>query len=230
MTELDPRWSVDPVAVAAGLVEPEHHAIVEELRRVDPAFRAEIERSHKLLVALGSLPGPAWDPVPPPRLDVERVLGARTGASRRLRPRPLVVALGVAAALAFVVAGVAITRSRSSGTERTSRVELAPLTGSAPDLRAAVTLPPDAGGEVRLQISGAAPTPPGYIEELWFMDDGTHLVSVGTFRVAADGSADVTFATAADAHQYHYVDVSLEPEDGNPAHSGDSVLRSSELG
>jgi hypothetical protein len=48
---------------------------------------------------------------------------------------------------------------------------------------------------------------------------------MGTFRVAADGSVDAHMPVAVDVRRYRLVDVSLEPDDGNPAHSRTSVMR-----
>ena len=56
-------------------------------------------------------------------------------------------------------------------------------------------------------------------------DRPQELVAIGTYRVGSDGRADVRFHTSANPHAYRYVDVSLERDDGNPAHSGDSILR-----
>lgn len=48
---------------------------------------------------------------------------------------------------------------------------------------------------------------------------------MGTFRVASSGSVDIHMPVAVDVTRYALVDVSLEPDDGNPAHSNTSVLR-----
>jgi anti-sigma-K factor RskA len=51
------------------------------------------------------------------------------------------------------------------------------------------------------------------------------MVSMGTFRVASSGSVDIHMPVAVDVTRYALVDVSLEPDDGNPVHSNTSVLR-----
>jgi anti-sigma-K factor RskA len=58
--------------------------------------------------------------------------------------------------------------------------------------------------------------------EAWLADDRGRMVSMGTFRVA---SIDIHMPVAVDVTRYALVDVSLEPDDGNPAHSNTSVLR-----
>ena len=61
----------------------------------------------------------------------------------------------------------------------------------------------------------------GYLE-LWLIDPTvSRLVSLGPLR--ADGIYDVP--AGVDPAQFPIVDVSVEPVDGNPTHSGDSVLR-----
>ena len=56
--------------------------------------------------------------------------------------------------------------------------------------------------------------------------DARRMVSLGTFTVGRDGRAVVTLPVTADPRRYPVMDVSIEPADGNPAHSGHSVLRS----
>jgi hypothetical protein len=51
------------------------------------------------------------------------------------------------------------------------------------------------------------------------------MVSMGTFRVGDDGRVDVHMPVAVDVSKYALVDVSLEPDDGDPGHSDRSVLR-----
>lgn len=61
----------------------------------------------------------------------------------------------------------------------------------------------------------------GYIE-VWMIDPTvTRMVSLGPLR--ADGSYDLP--DTMDPSDYPIVDISAEPNDGNPAHSGTSLLR-----
>jgi hypothetical protein len=48
---------------------------------------------------------------------------------------------------------------------------------------------------------------------------------MGPFRVARDGRVDAHMPIAVDLRKYRVVDVSLEPDDGDPAHSSRSVMR-----
>ena len=62
--------------------------------------------------------------------------------------------------------------------------------------------------------------------EAWLADARGRMVSMGTFRVGRDGSVDAHMAVAVDVRRYRLVDVSLEPDDGNPgALRARSVMR-----
>ncbi len=82
----------------------------------------------------------------------------------------------------------------------------------------------DEGG-LRVRVSGLAPSRPGGFYELWLLDGPERLVSLGSFRVPASGTAEVTVPLPVDPAEFRFVDVSVEPADGDPGHSGVSVLR-----
>jgi hypothetical protein len=75
--------------------------------------------------------------------------------------------------------------------------------------------------ELRLDVTGLT-TGNGFYE-VWLLDaDGKRLVSLGLL----DGSsATFPLPPQVDLTDFPVVDVSLEPADGNPAHSGDSIVR-----
>jgi hypothetical protein len=75
-------------------------------------------------------------------------------------------------------------------------------------------------GSVEISVRGLPRTHGTY--EAWLYDSVVDAVSLGTF----DGRTDTIRARLpARAVGYRFIDVSLEPRDGNPNHSGDSVLR-----
>jgi len=80
---------------------------------------------------------------------------------------------------------------------------------------------------LRVQVSGLAPSPAGEFYELWLMDGPTRLVSLGSFRVPSSGAAEVAVPLPVPLRDFAFIDVSVEREDGDPAHSGESVLRGS---
>ena len=133
------------------------------------------------------------------------------------RRRAWWVGLGVAAAAVVVVVTLAITRRGDDATV-VAAVELERLgdTGSG----RAELLDRDGTFQVRLETEGLDPDD-GYLE-LWLIDPTvTRLVSLGPLRT--DGIYDIP--AGVDPAAFPIVDVSVEPVDGDPTHSGDSVLR-----
>jgi len=180
------------------------------------------------------LPGavPGGDRSPPPLRSVE---GAGAGAPRHARRRGSgrgaherrswgLAAAAAAAVVVLIVGGVALARrDDDSGGSVVASAELEPLpdepTGAATPVRADLI---DKGGSLQLDLStGDLPAPAGFYE-VWLIDtDISGMVSLGPAR------ADGTYAVPADVDPtaFPIVDVSLEPPDGNPTHSGVSVLR-----
>ncbi|WP_443047092.1 anti-sigma factor [Streptomyces sp. HB2AG] len=75
---------------------------------------------------------------------------------------------------------------------------------------------------LRISVDGLPPTK-GYFE-VWLMDRShTRLVSLGT--LGPDGSAVLPLPDNVDFAEYTLVDVSDQPFNGSPEHSGRSVVR-----
>lgn len=82
----------------------------------------------------------------------------------------------------------------------------------------------DADGEIHLVINAShmAPPPEGSAYELWLIDrEVTDPRSLGTVT----GNADVIVPATIDTAAHPIVDISLEPDDGDSAHSGHSLMR-----
>ncbi|MEH0108803.1 anti-sigma factor [Tersicoccus sp. MR15.9] len=151
--------------------------------------------------------------------------GAGSAPRRRRRPGARTwsfVAGAVVAAL--VVLGVAWGISARSGGQVLATANLAPVAASGGTGSGSAELERTANGieELRLQVGGDRVR--GYPEVWLIAKDGRRMVSLGTLH---DGSAVLPVPAGLDVHDYATVDVSDEPFDGNPAHSGDSVLRGS---
>jgi anti-sigma-K factor RskA len=99
-------------------------------------------------------------------------------------------------------------------------------------------VPAGASGEVRLtgvsegggekavlDVSGLAPNRDGEFYELWLLGAEGELVALGSFKVEPDGASQIEVPVPVDPAEFQYFDVSIEPEDGSPDHSGRSVLR-----
>ena len=222
------RWPVAPAAVALDLLEPEEQPVAARLVAEDPSFRAEVERLRSTTAALVGLDQEAWEPEAPPALDrghadeapPPRVDDARRSPSRRR-------AIGVALAAVAAVAVAALVLVRSGGDDAIppappTTLALRPLPGVAG--RAQLTLN-GPGTEAELRGAGLRPSGAHDYYEAWLADDRGRMVSMGTFRVRPDGRVDVHMEVAVDVSRYALVDVSLEPDDGDPAHSDRSVLR-----
>jgi anti-sigma-K factor RskA len=221
-------WPLSPAAVALDALEPGERAQSERLLADDPTFRAEVERLRGATLALTALDRTVWEPVPPPPLRSDiidnpqergsaRVIPLRRAVRRRRRPLLAAAAsLTAAAAAALAIALVA------GGPEQPGGTTIALKALNHPPGRASLTI---AGSEATLTGRGLPPSGPHDYYEAWLADARGRMVSMGTFRVSGDGRVDAHMAVAVKVSDYQLVDVSLEPDDGNPGHSDTSVLR-----
>jgi anti-sigma factor RsiW len=166
------------------------------------------------------LPRHSWSPV-------RRSTGGRSGRPvPRHRARLLTVAAGVVVLVALVgglLGGVVL--GRASNTDPTPvAAALHPVTGGVP-VGDAVGEAKVASSEVKLAVRGL-PRPPGSdFYEVWLFDPPTgRMLAVGV--LPPNGKGSYSLAPGAD-HGYSAVEISLEPDDGNPNHSTMSVLRGS---
>lgn len=165
-----------------------------------------------------ALPSLAPAPVLPPlRLDRGRGGSPGRGRGRRL------LAAAAAVAVVTAVGGVAAwQRSDDEGTPA-SRDRVAPLLAVGDGPGGEVRTATDAGGTDLTIVADQLPAAgAGAFYQAWLLDPDTNkMLSLGPlsgdtsrFRVDSDLVAD-----------YSEVDVSLESDDGDPAHSATSVLR-----
>jgi anti-sigma-K factor RskA len=228
------RWPVAPAAVALDLLDPAERPLAQRLAAQDPAFRAEVTRLRATTAALAALGADAWELEAPPPLDAHEAapVAPRAEARRWSRravaaaPRRRRLALLATAAATAAAAVLAVVLLRAGGdpvpAPPPTTLALRPLPGVSG--RAQLTLN-GAGTEAELRGAGLRPSGLHDYYEAWLADDRGRMVSMGTFRVRPDGRVDVHMEVAVDVSRYALVDVSLEPDDGNPAHSDRSVLR-----
>jgi hypothetical protein len=185
---------------------------------------------------------PVKPPRRPPEKDRDRAAAARELDDRlKLEPEPersrrggllavlaLVAVLGVVAAL-LLSGGDDDDDSNESGSQPAPAQD-GPGPGDGRDGRTARLSPlADGRGDGRLEVTdeGATitvrglPNPSGSYQ-VWLYDSVVRAKSLGTF---AGASGRLRVQLPADARRYRFLDVSLEPADANPNHSGDSVLR-----
>jgi anti-sigma-K factor RskA len=170
------------------------------------------------------------DPPPPDLWDrivagvEDEEAAARPVPLRTARPRAgrwlaaaaaVVVAVVLAASLARLVAGPPAdieARARLTSEGLAARND---LVGSA------ALLDTDGHREIDLDLPGL-PDAGGSYYELWLLaPDGSRLQSLGI----TTGEGRYAVPAGIDPRGYPLVDVSREPADGNPAHSGDSLVR-----
>lgn len=224
---------------------------LDDLATEDSELAAELEGLLGVVAALETLPEGAWERVDTPALpplppltalpEVERadagpgagVAGGDAGGVvvplRRRVSMPRFAA--VAASVALLAAGVGIGAVAFNGG---SAAEPAPA-GPAIELVSFDQGGPDAAGEVRplasaegsltLDVSGLDPSLPGQIYTLWLIDPDSNLLTLGSFLVPAGGATTVTVPLPVDLEDFWAVDVSIEESNGDPGHSGRSVLR-----
>jgi hypothetical protein len=142
-------------------------------------------------------------------------------AAKGRRRRPL---LGLAAALVIAVIAAAVLWTvgplRPDGSGRS--VPLAGVGAVSASGRASMA---GTGGDRRMTVtaSGLPALAPGQFYEVWLLDpDAGTVFPVGV--LAADGRARFTLPASV-VGRYQAVDISLEADDGDPAHSKHSLLR-----
>lgn len=127
--------------------------------------------------------------------------------------------VGAAAAVLAVVGGVVVA-TRSS--EPTPNVVASVTLDRLGDTGSGGAELIDDDGTYRLLVDTEGLDPGDGFLEVWVIDrEVSRLISLGPLR--SDGTYDLP--PGIDPADFPVVDVSVEPLDGDPAHSGDSVLR-----
>jgi anti-sigma-K factor RskA len=198
-------------------LDPGERAEVERRLAGDAELRAEIEAARALTARLEALPEEAW-PVESP---APAESTARPTRHWTVRPAFALAALLVVAALGFGL-GALLTGGGSTKTAPT--LVLRPLEPTAGE-EATVAMP--APGEMLFTAEGLPALEAGQYYEIWLMSSTSKLVPVASFRVGADGHAQVRVPLPADPTSYRYFDVSRQVAGAGTEHSADSVLRGS---
>jgi anti-sigma-K factor RskA len=180
--------------------------------------RRELDRArqtHNLLRQLAATE-------PPPELKDQLLVQVRGEIPARSAGGWWFWASAAAALLVVAVLGLglfrAITDDSSSGV---------PLTATA--------LAPEAGGEVRveevgenfrveLEVWGMPELEKDEYYEMWYYAADGGRISCGTFRVGPEGRTTVNLTAPASASDYPDIEITREPDDGDPGSSGEDVL------
>lgn len=182
--------------------------------------------------------GTAAELVAPPDAVRDRVLAEIAGVAApvvALEPRrrraggvPLWL-VGVAAALALVV-GLGLGRSTVSAPtppvdDSGAVVAAADLTAlDSDDPRGRAEAVSDDGDIVTVSVSASSLGDASGFHEVWLINvDGKRMVALGILARSDDGSFEVPRRLLDEG--YRILDISVEPDDGDPTHSGVSLAR-----
>jgi len=150
----------------------------------------------------------------------DELAARRAGAGRRAS---LLLAAAAAAIGIAVGAAGAVLLSGDDGSPTTqvvAQAELAALPDRTGSGSASVRT---SGAERVLEVDVSDLTQGDGFYEVWLLDsEAQRLVSLGLLEGT---SGTFPLPDAVDVAEYPVVDVSIEPTDGDPAHSGDSVVR-----
>lgn len=199
-------------------------AVSAVARRVEPADRLVAPRPQVWDRIVAQLDDDAAAPAADPVATVTELAPRAAGRGwRRVLP------LAAAAAVGIVVGSggmYAVTQSGSSAPEPTpvAVAQLKPFDDPKASGTAVVQASARNERTVTVRVTGLPAHPAGAFYEVWLMDpSNSHLVALGVLDAQGQG----TFAVPAglDLGAYSAVDVSVQPMNGSPLHSGDSPVR-----
>jgi hypothetical protein len=191
------------------------------LRQPGPRVWAGIADALELDEALRADPLGAEAPALRAVEDVQRA-APRPAVAARPRRRLLVVALAAAAAV-LLVGGAGVGLLVAQPKPRTLATATLDAFPQWPGARGTAVLERLPDGREVVAVTTTVQPQADTDHEVWLMTAGAkRLVSLGLLHGTSG-----TFAVPAgiDLGRYRLVDVSDEPRDGNPAHSGDSIVR-----
>lgn len=198
----------------------------------DPDLQAEVDAFARV-VAVASDPAEAAGPAPDhlwEGIAAEAFGDEGTGDQEAggrvvpLRPRSRWIPLAaLGAAAAALVAVLVVTGGPGSEPAPVAAATLQPLGGADVEPVTGRFVVADGSPRLDVDLSALPDTTDGFYE-IWLLDpeDG-RMVSLGPAR--PDGTYALPSGVAVD--DYPTVDVSVEPHDGDPTHSGASILRGS---
>ena len=181
-----------------------------------PVARAATHRPDSSVVSLDNLesapPGPVTASTENPKV----------ASVRPLRRRRVLVAAaaGVIGLVGGIAVGVASTTGGSLREQIVAEAALDALPGWTASGSARVEIAVDGHRSVVIDLQAAAATS---LREVWLLNaDASSLISIGFL----DGSTGrFSIPASVDLARYPLVDVSAESADGDPAHSGHSIVR-----
>lgn len=102
-----------------------------------------------------------------------------------------------------------------------------PLIATAPASEAGGEARVEENGEnirVELEVWGMPELKEDEYYDMWYYAEGDGRISCGTFRVGPEGRTTVNLSAPATAGDYPEIEITLEPDNGDPEASGEDVL------
>lgn len=215
--------------------DPDELALLALGEAIDPAGAdhvAHCDQCSRELAALRDVVdigrasgGPAQLATPPPQLwdRISEQLATEPVPMRRRFPGWLGL---VAATVAGILIGAGIVTLNNSGAPEqiVASAQLTPLPGDPNRGDAEATLN-QSGSGYTITVKATGVSNPAGFYEVWLLDEkNMGLVALGTL---SPGQTEATFPVpqGVDLQTFNAVDISDEPLDGNPGHSGATVMR-----
>ena len=130
-----------------------------------------------------------------------------------------------AAAVLLVVALLGVGILREITGDSSTGVPLTATTALAPDAGGQVQVEEDGENfQVALEVWEMPKLEEDEYYEMWYYAEDGDRISCGAFRVGPDGRTTVNLTAPSTARDYPEIEITREPDDGNPEASGEEVL------
>lgn len=200
-----------------GHLHPDDQRALDALDQALPAGAPPGGLRDAILAAAAETPQDAPVAPEPPMAEVIPLRPRRRGMLTTLAAAACAAAVAVAITLTVTNSGGDTTPVAASATAAIETEGPAPVRGTA-----ALYAPDTAGGTVQVNLQDVPPAPAGHHYEVWVLPkDSTTMTAVGSFTPA--GRNVQLNLPLPGPGRYAAVDISVQRNNGSPAHSGTSL-------